>query len=80
MSLLKKTKRNQLNLLRNNLEDIDDSKDLILDHDLLISYRRPNVIKNKIFDEEDYELSDYVKLRLFLARAIALQKYEEIWG
>lgn len=40
------------------------------------------VVRNNDQDEEedDVELSDYVKFRLWLARQIALKKYQEKWG
>ena len=43
---------------------------------LHVGYRRPEVIHNPV----DVEVSDYVKFRLWLARQLAMKKYEETWG
>jgi len=77
--LQKRTKRSQLNQLKNNLDGVEDSEYLYFDLDIHIGYRRPEVIKYYLKDD-DSELSDYVKTRLLLARFLALKKYREIWG
>jgi len=48
------------------------------DEDILVNSRRFSVRLDE--NEKDDELSDYVKLRLFLARQLALLKYQEKWG
>jgi len=47
--------------------DIDDEA-------IIASLRRNNVVKVQGDDEDDIELSDYVKTRLWLARQLALMK------
>ncbi len=54
----------------------DDNGFLIDDEDIYVQYRRPEV-KDKPKLEDDEELSDYVKFRLFLARQLAMKKYYE---
>ena len=77
--LQKRTKRSQLNPLKNNLNDAEDLVYLYFDLDIYVGYRRPEIIKY-YFTDDDYELSDYVKTRLLLARFLALKKYQKIWG
>jgi hypothetical protein len=51
---------------------------LISDEDILVNSRRIILkIETSLIDDE--ELTDYVKLRLFLARTIAMSKYREIY-
>jgi hypothetical protein len=47
-----------------------------------ISYSRPEVYKveQKVIDLDDGPLSDYVIVRLAVARAKAMQKYREIYS
>jgi hypothetical protein len=60
------------------LDDNDD--DLGLDDDSLqTGYRRPQIVKDKVPDKDD-DISDEIKWRLFLARQLALLKYQEKWG
>jgi hypothetical protein len=48
------------------------------DEDIYVAYRRPDVPKFKpIIDDDDEELSDYVKTRLLVARMLAMKKYHE---
>jgi hypothetical protein len=57
---------------------IDPNLILIDDEDILVNSRRIILrIETSLDDEE--ELSDYVKLRLFLARELAMSKYREIY-
>ena len=77
--LQKRTKRSQLNQLKNNLDDAEESEYLYFDLDIYVGYRRPEIIKYYFIDD-DSELSDYVKTRLLLARFLALKKCQEIWG
>jgi len=50
---------------------------LVLELDAHVGYRRPNIVYEESFDEDD--ISDYVKWRLFLARQLALLKYKQKW-
>ena len=54
----------------------DDYGFLIDDEDIYVQYRRPEV-KDKHTLDDDEELSDYIKFRLFLARQLALEKFRE---
>ena len=53
-------------------DDDDDGDDSI---DVQVAYSRPRFNTPK--DIDDVELSDYVKIRLAVARAKAMQKYYE---
>ena len=55
---------------------LDPNKVLIEDEDILVNSRR---IILKIETSLDEELDDYIKLRLLLAREIAMSKYREIY-
>jgi hypothetical protein len=57
---------------------LDPNKVIIEDEDILVNSRRI-ILKIKTSLKEDEELDDYVKLRLFLAREIAMSKYREIY-
>jgi hypothetical protein len=50
--------------------------------DLHRAWRRPELVKNNPIDSDnqDDEISDYIKTRLLIARVRALQKYQETWG
>jgi hypothetical protein len=50
--------------------------DVIDDEDIATLYRRRDLDKSKSIEPAD-DLSDYVKLRLALARALAMQAYEK---
>ena len=57
---------------------LDPNNVLIGDEDILVNSRRIILrIETSLHDDE--ELSDYVKLRLFLAREMAMSKYREIY-
>jgi hypothetical protein len=59
----------------NNLNDSDDGDyDEI---DFQVAYRRPTLVK---CESDCDELSDYVKFRLYLARQLALMKYQKAQG
>lgn len=88
MLLLKQKLNQQPKLLRSNptkfslfvLDDNDDDADLD-DDSLITGYRRKDVDKsNNLQPEPKEELSDYVTVRLILARAKALAKYKETYG
>ena len=86
---LPKTKKLQLKLsqqhplLSNTIIDDDDDDDGPEEQDFHRSYSRPKVVKveEKVIDFDDDEpLSDYVTVRLAVARAKAMQKYREIYN
>jgi hypothetical protein len=62
-----------------NLE-IDDGDDDSYDEiDLQVAYPRPRIVEDdKATDDDDAELSDYVTVRLAVARAKAMAKYREL--
>jgi hypothetical protein len=85
--LLKQKLNQQPKLLRSNpakfslfvLNDNDDDTDLD-DDSIITGYRRKDVDKSHTLKPlEDEELSDYVTVRLFLARAKALEKYRQTY-
>jgi hypothetical protein len=79
VSLLRKSqlKQTQKPLLpRNNLDEDDG---LIIDDEVTFGRNRKSTEFGKIV-HEDVELSDYVKFRLWLARQLAMKKYDEVWG
>jgi hypothetical protein len=59
-----------------------DPADVSEDEDLYTFWYRKWVPRfTPDFDQDDdEELSDYVKARLLIARTLALQKYQEKWG
>ena len=86
-SLLQKPKIRKPKLLRSNpsrlLLYIHGSPIwfIIDDEDILSGYRIPNGPKRPKDDNyEEDDLSEYVKFRLWLARQLALRKYQEKWG
>jgi hypothetical protein len=57
---------------------LDPNNVLIGDEDILVNSRRIILqIETSLINDE--ELTDYVKLRLFLARELAMSKYREIY-
>jgi hypothetical protein len=56
-----------------------DDPEGINDEEIYIGYRRPELVNDTSYSEED-ELPEYVRWRLFLARQLALLKYREIHG
>ena len=78
--LLPRSKQKQLSLQRSNPSKLDDSDDDGYDDiDLHVAYRRPTLIPCDLDCDQD-ELSDYVLVRLALARAKALARYQTIHG
>jgi len=76
--LLPRSKQKQLSLQRSNPSDLDDDDDDALEDfpDLQVAYRRPSLIPcDHHCDHDQDELSDYVLVRLALARAKALDRY-----
>lgn len=58
------------------MDDNDSGSD---DFDIYVGYRKPEVVKKPVSPEPD-ELSDYIQIRLLVARLRALQKYQETWS
>jgi hypothetical protein len=63
-------------VLASNLSDEDD--DGYDEYDVCVSYRRPELVHEK--HKLNGDLSDHVKFRLWLARQLALAKYQEKWS
>jgi len=76
VSLLRKTTRKTQP--RSNPKDIDDS-DFEFNDQVTFGRNRRSAEFGKLIDE-DLELSDHVKFRLWLARQLALAKYREAHG
>jgi hypothetical protein len=57
---------------------LDPNNVLIGDEDILVNSRRI-ILKIETSLINDEELTDYVQLRLFLARELAMSKYREIY-
>jgi hypothetical protein len=60
------------NLAFDDNDDTDYSDEL----DLQVGYRRAI----PIVTEPDFEIDDYVKFRLWLARQLAVSKHQQVWG
>jgi hypothetical protein len=58
---------------------IDDNDDIVVDDDITFGRNRQVDKFGKLVHEDDV-LSDYVKFRLWLARQLALKKYQEKWA
>jgi hypothetical protein len=86
VSLLKR-KPLKPRLLRSNphrftllLQGYDPVEIEVYDDDIYVGYsRRPQDFRFIPVDDDE-ELSDYVKFRLWFARQMALKRYEEKWG
>jgi hypothetical protein len=57
---------------------LDPNQVLVSDEDILVNSRRI-ILKIETSLTNDDELTDYVNLRLFLAREMAMSKYREIY-
>lgn len=66
-------------LITNDVSDGDDGPPGSDELDLQTSYRRPELVNTPDIDTEDDQLSDYVQIRLLIARARAMKKYQETW-
>ena len=78
MQILRKTHlrlphRRQL-LSKNTLDD-----DFVVNDEVTLGRNRRFAALDKILDE-DADLSEYVKLRLWLARQLALEKFDRVQG
>ena len=78
MSLLRKTHLKQTQSQPRSKLDLEDS-DLIIDDEITFGRNRRSAEIGKVVDE-DLELSDHVKFRLWLARQLALKKHNEVWA
>ena len=59
--------------------DLDDSDGGDYDEiDLQVGYRRPEPVQYKVPYDDDEPLSDYVTVRLAVARARAMARYREL--
>ena len=58
--------------------DLEES-DLVVNDEVTFGRNRQSAKFGELVDE-DPELSDYVKFRLWLARQLAMAKYREKWG
>jgi len=75
---LKLLRSNPYRLIAIKTWGLDPNNVLIGDEDILVNSRRIilNIQTSLINDEE---LTDYVKVRLFLSRELAMSKYREIY-
>ena len=65
-------------LLQQSKIDLEES-DLVVDDEVTFGRNRQSAKFGELVDE-DSDLSDYVKFRLWLARQLAMAKYREKWG
>jgi hypothetical protein len=65
-------------LLQRSKIDLEES-DLIVDDEVTFGRNRQSAKFGELVDE-DSDLSDYVKFRLWLARQLAMAKYRQKWG
>lgn len=65
-------------LLQRSKIDLEES-DLVVDDEVTFGRNRQSAKFGELVDEDD-ELSDYVKFRLWLARQLAMAKYRETRG
>ena len=77
--LLPRSKQKLLSLQRSNPDEIDDGDGGYDDTDLHVAYRRPTLIPcdDKCHNHDEDELSDYVIVRLAMARAKAMKLYKK---
>jgi hypothetical protein len=76
--LLKRTTKSLLTQLqlRSDLEDSDDCfcEELVFH----VSYRRPELVQDSKVVDDDDELPEHIRWKLFLARQLALAKFREV--
>ena len=77
MNLQRKTQLQLKQPLSN--RDIDDNDNIVVDDEVTFG-RNKKVDQFGKLIHEDVELSDYVKFRLWLARQLALKKFNETWA
>jgi hypothetical protein len=69
-------KQTQSLLFQQSKFDLEDS-DLIIDDEVTFGRNRRSAEFGQVVEEE---LSDYVKFRLWLARQLAMKKFDEVHG
>ena len=67
-------------LSKNNIIDDNNDDVVVVDDEVTFGRNRKAQDFGKIIHEDDELLSDYVTFRLWLARQLALKKYQETWG
>ena len=77
MTVLRKTQLQLKQPLSN--RDLDDNDNIVVDDEVTFGRNKKVDQFGKII-HEDIELSDYVKFRLWLARQLALKKFNETRG
>ncbi len=75
---LKLLRSNPYRLIAIKTWGLDPNRVLVDDEDILVNSRRI-ILKIETSLINDEELTDYVKLRLFLSREMAMSKYREIY-
>jgi hypothetical protein len=65
-------------LRKSELVDISDFDDVIIDDDTVLGRNRRVQDYGKLISEPAVDISDYVKIRLMVARMKALKRYQEI--
>jgi hypothetical protein len=79
VSLQRRTHLKQTQSLLHQQSKFDlEHSDLIIDDEVTFGRNRRSAEFGKVVNDD--ELSDYVKFRLWLARQLALKKYQETWG
>ena len=83
--LIRKTKQSlqqhlqhQLLLSKGEIDDNDDC--VIIDDELAFGRNRKSYEYGQVVHEEEIEISDYAKFRLFLARTLAMKKYHQTYS
>ena len=77
MSLLRKTHLKQTPKPLQYQSDLDEDDGLVIDDEVTFGRNRRSAEFGKIV-HEDFEPSDHVRFRLWLARNLALMKYQQI--
>jgi hypothetical protein len=77
VSLLRKSQQKQTQSQPLSNRSVDDNDDFIVDDEVTFGRNRRASEYGKIVDE-DIELSDYVRFRLWLARQLAMKKFQEV--
>lgn len=84
LTLPKATLRKSLlrsNPARSFILTVEDSElEFEFDDHVISGYRRPEIVKSDLDKDDDEELSEYVKLRLLMARIRAIEQAKKVWG
>ena len=59
---------------------LDDNDDFVVNDEVTFGRNLKSKDFGKLVHEQDVELSDHVRFRLWLARQLALKKYQETWA